>query len=394
MIGYTRKVYDLDEQLEEIRDGRQEGRIPTGCVVRTFVLTAWLRLGSLNAMDECRPGGMWRKWLGGDLPSGDTVGDVAETMELENLREVAYENYKKQRRNKSLRPWRGGLRPLLFDGHELGASYLRSCSECLTRTITTKKGERIQYYHRYVAAMLLHQKGQLLLDLELQQPGEGEMPAARRLLKRLLARYPRAFNVVAGDALYLDPEFCKLALAHRKDFIAVLKNENRDLIADARSLLPEVETLTWQKQKTRGECWDLEGFTTWTQLGHAVRVVRSVETTTVHRQRTDEDEEQTTEWLWATSLSPSKAGTQTVVCLGHGRWTIENQGFNELVNEWHADHLYRHEVNAIQAFLLMTFIALNLKLAIRVGHTVRYWVAQLQAEFRWLLLHAASLAPP
>ena len=35
---------------------------------------------------------------------------------------------------------------------------------------------------------------------------------------------------MAGDALYLDPRLCKLILKHNKDFIAVLKNENRDLI--------------------------------------------------------------------------------------------------------------------------------------------------------------------
>jgi hypothetical protein len=33
--------------------------------------------------------------------------------------------------------------------------------------------------------------------------------------------------------------------------------------------------------------------------------------------------------------------------LGHQRWDIENYGFNELANEWHSDHVFRHDPGAI-----------------------------------------------
>ena len=38
-----------------------------------------------------------------------------------------------------------------------------------------------------------------------------------------------------------------------------------------------------------------------------------------------------------------------VVQLGHARWTIANEGFNELVTRWHAAHVYRHERPALLA---------------------------------------------
>jgi hypothetical protein len=49
--------------------------------------------------------------------------------------------------------------------------------------------------------------------------------------------------------------------------------------------------------------------------------------------------------------------------LGHGRWTIENQGFNELVNRWQADHVYQHQPNALLTFWLPAVICLTLFLA-------------------------------
>ena len=49
-----------------------------------------------------------------------------------------------------------------------------------------------------------------------------------------------------------------------------------------------------------------------------------------------------------------------MVHLGHARWTIENEGFNELVTRWHADHVYRHGDNAILVFWLLTLLTHNL----------------------------------
>jgi hypothetical protein len=60
--------------------------------------------------------------------------------------------------------------------------------------------------------------------------------------------------------------------------------------------------------------------------------------------------------------------------MGHRRWTIENQGFNEVVNQWYADHVYRHEPRAMLNFWLLAMVCLpvfrafygrNLKPALR-----------------------------
>lgn len=91
-----------------------------------------------------------------------------------------------------------------------------------------------------------------------------------------------------------------------------------------------------------------------------IRVVRSVEVTKIRRQIDHKTEELDSEWLWATTLSTARANSRAAVALGHTRWDIENKGFNEAVTFWHADHVYKHDANAILAFWLICMIAINL----------------------------------
>ena len=60
-----------------------------------------------------------------------------------------------------------------------------------------------------------------------------------------------------------------------------------------------------------------------------------------------------------------------------------------MVNGWHADHVYKHNSNAIECFLLMAFLAvnifhafltLNLKPQVRKGRTKIFWSKFMAAE--------------
>ena len=90
-----------------------------------------------------------------------------------------------------------------------------------------------------------------------------------------------------------------------------------------------------------------------------------------------------------------------MVRFGHQRWDIENHGFNELVNEWHADHVFKHDSSAIECFLLIAFLAynifhaflaLNLKPDFRKGRTQIFWARLIAAELYAEVL-PASLSP-
>jgi len=190
-----------------------------------------------------------------------------------------------------------------------------------------------------------------MLDAEPIQPGKDEVGTALRLLDRVVRAYPRAFDVLLGDALYADSRFFNYALDHGKDALAVLKDERRDLLQDAYALFGQTPPLDLPATNGRVQAWDLEGFTTWPQVRKSVRVVRSLETKTLHRQLPPHVEEQQADWVWVTTLPKARAGSAAVLHMGHGRWTIENQGFNEMVNQRYADPVYKHEPRAIPSKL-------------------------------------------
>ena len=64
-----------------------------------------------------------------------------------------------------------------------------------------------------------------------------------------------------------------------------------------------------------------------------------------------------------TTLPANRAATGTVVKLGHRRWAVENEGFNELATRWFADHVYKHDSFAMLVFCLLAMLCLNVFLA-------------------------------
>ena len=338
---------------------------------------------------------MEEMFKGDSLPSADTMGKVFSLMDCDALRGIMRHLYSRLKRNKVLRPaFDDNLFALAIDGHESSASYLRCCGDCLKREIKTASGTAIQYYHRHVMAILLCRDFVLLLDLELQKPGEDEVAVATRLVERMFLHYPRAFDIVVADGLYARAPFFKTVTAHGKHVIAVLKDDRRDLLQDAMGLFGQEQPIVFQKGAVTRQCWDSEGFISWTQFGKEVRVVRSLETKVIRKPISTKNgihkkEPQISDWLWVTTIPKQRVGTGIFVDFAHGRWDIENKAFNELGTYWHANHLYKHKAIAIEAFWLITmlaynlfhaFIHLNLKPAIRGAYTKLHMARLVAAE--------------
>jgi len=169
----------------------------------------------------------------------------------------------------------------------------------------------------------------------------------------------------------------------------VLKDERRNLYQDVAGLFPHIPPQQVRRGRRQCQWWDFPELESWPQVNTPLRVVRSVETHSVRRQLDHKLHLETSDWIWVTTLARQQASTDHIVAWGHQRWDIENFGFNELVNGWEADHIYRHEPHAIEAFLLLVFLAynlfqaflnLNLKAQLRNGKPAIYWARLIAAE--------------
>ena len=390
ILAYSRKIFSLTDALDGLDDNRQKPEIPAH-VFPKAILILWLcRMRSLNELDQYRCQSSLRRFLRHEMPSGDQVANVSEVMDVSGLRRILGKMYHRIARNKVLKPLKGH-RLGIVDGHEINSSYERCCKECLQRRITVNGQERIQYYHRAVVFLLSGPSFRLLLDFELLKPGDDEGTAAMRLIERVIENYPRSFDILLGDGLYPQARIFKLLRKHGKHAIVVLKDERRDVLEDARSLFPKKPSLSYNENGVSYQCWDVDNLDSWDSYKDKVRVVRSLEAKTIKEKKDGKTvkKEQTTEWVWITTLPIAEVPTRNIVIFGHERWRIENEGFNELSNHWHADHYFHHHPVSLTVFWLLLFIAhalfhcfmRNLKPAIRHGHTKIYWVDQIMAEF-------------
>jgi len=388
-------VFDLSsEVLDKVTDQRQHPRTPTARILKSALAMFWARLGSLNALETISAARFWKRWLEGPMISADTMGRVHAVVDVGQLRDGLHQVYNRLKRNKAL-PLNLGLDVAVLDGHEQHASYLRHCAGCLERSVKTEQGERIQYYHRQVTLMLLPGPGagrkplRLLLDCEPMLPGEDEVSCAMRLLSRVLEAYPRAFDLVLVDALYATAPFFNFLIDRGKHVLSVLKDERRNLYQDAAGLFAHIPPQCGERRGRNCQWWDFPDLVSWTQVKIPLRVVRSLETYFVRRQLDRTLTQEISDWVWVTTLPRQQGPTTRIVDWGHQRWDIENFGFNELVNGWEADHIYKHDPKAIEAFLLMAFLAynifhafigLNLKPQLRDSRPEKYWACLIAAE--------------
>lgn len=378
-----------------IGDDRIAPQYPSATASRSALIMTSCQMSSLNEWEQTKLLPAWKKHVGlQKMPSADTIGAIATKMRCDDIRTVIKNVYAKLKRNKALKSgFHENLFFLVIDGHECCNSYLRSCDDCLQREITTSKGIKIQYYHRYALGMLISMDGICIpLDVEMQQPGEDEVASSVRLVERLCTMYPRAFDVVLADGLYARAPFFKTVTGFGKEVIAVLKDDRRDLIKEVRNRCKNMapQQSTRSDGVTAVQSWDLEGCNDWTQLGVPVRVLRTLETSSVRRQATKITKKFTSEWLWVTTISIKQLQTKQFIEVAHHRWDIENKGFNELATYWHLNHIYKHDSNAIVVFTLFTmlsyllfhaFLHLNIKKIVRSRYTKKHINLKIKAQF-------------
>ena len=364
LLRYSNKIFNLFSIIASITDGRIKPQIETVKIIAAIIIMHFSNLGSLHSLSQS----ISFKNLKADIPSISTIARTADTMDLEEIRSVGIEIYARARKKKMLEPcygmWVG-----VVDGHEQATSPYCKCPYCRSRTVTRKDGiKEIQYYHQFTAFILAGSKLSFILDIEPILPGEGEISSSYRLLSRVCKNYPKAFKIVIGDGLYLKETVFNLLKGHHKHTVAVLKEERRQLFEEANRLSLLSDPKEYRQSRTYYRVWDHSISGCWDGYGEGVRVIVSEETTPkrVHLKdgRGFENRVDRANWMWVTNLpcpeSEDSDDLKNTVGVCHSRWQIENQCFNETVNTWNADHIYRHSANAIMVFLLILFICVNI----------------------------------
>ena len=353
---YLNKVFDFRSAVAGLTDSRRNPEIlPASVFLATFHAFVF-RLPSFQQLEAELNQPALQRWIGADRAFRDDVLRYSLSgFHLEGLEQLLTNVNRTLKRNKVFDADRvQGRIVAALDGIEVLSSYSRHCDGCLERRVTSRKGgvkvEQIQYYHRAVGCQIISGPVKTFLALEWLKPGEGEDTAALRLLRNLPERYgSRFFDILLLDALYAQAPAFKLAAEMGWDLVVSLKQNHRELYQSAVRLFarrPADCQLTEQRggKSYEIQIWDTEGLTFSADYPQPVRVVRSEESLTQNHYRRDELTPETTEheWLWVTTLD-AKAFPSTVVRrLGHDRWKQENNGWNDLTQNWAFKHGFLH----------------------------------------------------
>jgi len=180
---------------------------------------------------------------------------------------------------------------------------------------------------------------------EPQRPGEDEVETALRLLARVIPAYQRPSDVCWPTRL-------------RQGAVFQLSARAANTLWWFSGGTPHLYQTCWISDHVAPQpvaidparpWWDFPDLLSWPQVQAPVRVVRSWN---LHgsRQLDKQDDPQTSDWIWATTLPPPKFPSIRIVHLGAPAMDIENYGFNELANEWHSDHVFKHDPAPFECF--------------------------------------------
>jgi len=297
-----------------------------------------------------------QQWVSSDRAFGDDVLRYSLCgFDVAGLEEMLVQVNRTLKRTKALDDGRvQGRLVAALDGVEVLSSYSRHCDFCLERRVSSRQGgvsvEQVQYYHRAVGCQIVSSAVKPFVAIEWLQPGEGEETAALRLLRKIPERYgSRFFDLLLLDALYAQSAVLDLGEKIGWDLVISLKQNQRDLYQSAIRLFarrPPDGCCAEQREGKRYEAqlWDTPGLPFSGDDPRSVRVVRSEETVTQNHYRKGQLQPHTTshEWLWITTLDPHAFPATEVRRLGHDRWKLENNGWNDLTQNWAFKHGFLH----------------------------------------------------
>ena len=266
-----------------------------------------------------------------------------------------------------------------IDGSEYFSSEKIHCPHCL---VTQSKGKK-RYHHQILQSVIVHPDMRQVLPLAPEsisnrdgtKKQDCERNAAKRLVHKIRASYPKLKIIVTADGLYSNQPFIDELNAAKMSFILVAKP------SDHKVLFEWVNELMALGDGGRLELADHKGRRHRYQWINQVPLNGSKDADLVNffqYQLVAKSGKVTYKNSWVTDIEINENNVLSLVKGGRSRWKIENETFNTLKNQgYHIEHNFGHG----QQNLSMIFFTLNLlafyvhqilELTDRLYHTVRY----------------------
>jgi len=291
-----------------------------------------------------------------EIPHYDTINNVFEKLEIEELRKIQKYMINRLIRSKMFNKYRFKDKyfQIVVDGTGIMSFKERHCKHCLKRTYNKEEENEYSIYYHYVLESKLV-VGDMVISIDSEfvenedenvEKQDCELRAFYRMAERIKKEYPRLPIIISGDALYACEPVIKICQEKEWEYILRLKEDRLKLLGE------EIKCI----EKAEGKDTNIKY---WNELKYGE----------IHNQREanilkyyDEKEEKTTKFTWITSFKIREKNKEELVYFGRQRWKIENEGFNMQKNgTFDIEHIYSMNYNAMKAHYFF----------IQFAHTIR-----------------------
>lgn len=326
----------LHRPLQELSDKRTKPQIKLSDIYRCVTMIPLLRLRSLLALDQHLRIPRIQKQIGltkRSIPISDTsLVRLLSAMNTDQQRKILYAHYNKEKTHLRFKLSNGEkIRTAVVDGTTMGGQW-------------------------YAGLQIVGTSLKYILDLEPYEKRGKELPAARRLLERLITQTNQPkIDMVMGDGLYYSKYHINQLLDADIDVLIKLKSSKR-----SRPLGKFDFKLDWHI----GDIHTNQGidynrmcaYTIEAQLGK----MKSVNSDLLFARVTE------------TYFKKNKTETFYVICsrtllpltdvreLAHQRWSIENGAFKALNAAAATKHVYTKQTAAARALHFVLITGFNL----------------------------------
>ena len=317
----------------------------------------------------------------GDIPKDTQMREVLDIIAASQLDGVFSDFLHRLQRGKHLADYQllDGSYLVAIDGSEYFSSENIHCPHCL---VTKSKGN-VRYHHQILQSVIVHPDMRQVLPLAPEpisnrdgtKKQDCERNAAKRLIAKIKATYPKLSIIVTADGLYSNQPFIDELKNADMSFILVAKP------ADHKLLFEWVRELIQLDDGGSLELGDEKGRRHRYQWVNQVPLNGTKDADLVNffqYQLVAKSGKVTYKNSWVTDIKINENNVATLVKGGRARWKIENETFNTLKNQgYHIEHNFGHG----QQNLSMIFFTLNLlafyvhqilELTDRLYHQVRY----------------------
>ena len=387
-LSFTALRTSLSEHFTQIDDRRQSAKVGYrlhDCLMSGFAMM-FFQDPSILAFQQRLQEGIQRNNLTtmfnvSDIPKDTQMRSVLDAIATWQLDGIFADFLQRLQRGKHLANYQflNGGYLVSVDGSEYFSSEKIHCPHCL---VTKSKGN-VRYHHQILQSVIVHPDMRQVLPLAPEsisnrdgsKKQDCERNAAKRVVRKIKASYPKLKIIVTADGLYSNQPFIDELKTAKMSFILVAKPTDHKLLfewVNELMALGDGGSLELSDEKGRRHRY---------QWVNQVPLNGSKDADLINffqYQLVAKTGKVTYKNSWVTDIEVNENNVVSLVKGGRARWKIENETFNTLKNQgYHIEHNFGHG----QQNLSMIFFTLNLlafyvhqilELTDRLYHKVRY----------------------